>query len=187
MGAERIRHGHGGKGGRKKYLPESGECIILDITNDFRLVNTGGRRNEKPLTEEQKEHAKSYAISLGMPDTRIVFVDNNLTGYGTNYDILRIGTDVLPLDKRSENPNDNISLKGTIAHEVIGHREAQLKGLTQDDGLLEEVQASIRAARFAPDLSGQERMDLLRDAINRLRSDNIKLRDVKSKLRASER
>jgi len=39
---------------------------------------------------------------------------------------------------------------------------------------LEEAQASIRAARFAPSLSSTERYTLLRDGITRLYKANIK-------------
>jgi hypothetical protein len=35
---------------------------------DFRQVSTDGRRNEKPLTDEQKKQIKIYAVSLGMPE-----------------------------------------------------------------------------------------------------------------------
>jgi hypothetical protein len=153
----------------------------------LRRVNTGGQRNEKPLTEEQKEKAKIYAISLGIPKSSIIFMEHDSTGYWPGYDVLSIGTDVLPLEERSKNPNSNVSWKGAIAHEIVGHREAHIKGFAQQDKLLEDVQASIRAARFAPDLSRQERTDLLRDAINRLRSNNIKLRDIKSKLHINRR
>ena len=44
---------------------------------------------------------------------------------------------------------------------------------------LEEAQASIRAARFAPNLTPLERYILLRDAINRLKKVGIKTREVK--------
>jgi hypothetical protein len=155
--------------------------------DDFRPANTGGRRNEKSLTEEQKEQAKTYAVSLGMPEDRIFFLEHENTAYGMNEDILLIGTDVLPLNKISKNPNDNISLKGTIAHEIIGHRDARLKGITQNDNALEEAQASIRAARFAPDLSKKEQMDLLKDAMCRLRDAEMKLRNVKNKLHINKR
>jgi hypothetical protein len=154
---------------------------------DFRRVSTGGRRNEKPLTEKRKEEARVYAVSLGMPDEMIFFLDNTLTGYGTVFDDLVIGTDVLPLSRRSKVPNDNISLRGVIAHEIVGHRETVLSGRSQDVKVLDEAQASIRAARFAPDLSRQERMDLLKDGICRLRDEGIKLRDVRSKLHINER
>ena len=44
---------------------------------------------------------------------------------------------------------------------------------------LDEAQASIRAARFAPGLSSIERYTLLRDAIARLRKQNITIREVR--------
>lgn len=153
---------------------------------DFRRVDTDGLRNEEPLTEEQKDEAKAYAVALGMPEKNIDIVDGE-TGYLSGFDLLAIGTDVLPLGERSKNPNSNISLKGAIAHEVIGHREAAIKGVAQPVRLLEDVQASIRAARFAPDLSQQERMVLLKDAMNRLRREKIKLRDVKNNLYINKR
>jgi hypothetical protein len=158
----------------------------------FRRVNTDGQRNEIPLTDEQKEQAKVYAVSLGMPEDMIFFLDNFETGYGTTFDDLVIGTDVLPRHERSKYPNDNVSLKGTIAHEIIGHRDAAIGGFTHPVDDLEETQASIRAARFAPNLSRQERMDLLRDAISRLKPNEkrpytIRLLDVKNQLRINER
>jgi hypothetical protein len=128
---------------------------------DFIRVSTDGRRNEEPLTDGQKEEAKAYAVSLGMPEGRIFFSGNINTAYLPDLDALFIGTDVLPLRERGEDPNSNVSLKGAIAHEVVGHREADLQGRTQPDRLLEDVQASVRAARFAPDLSDIERCDLL--------------------------
>jgi hypothetical protein len=168
-------------------LKNGDESGIFNDGGRFRRVDTGGLRNERPLTEEEKEQVITYAVSLGMPENKIVFIEYGFTAYGSDFDILKIGTDVLPLNKRVQNPNSNISLKGTIAHELIGHREAQLNGFTQSIDVLEEAQASIRAARFAPDIDEQERMDLLKDAIRRLRNENIKIRDVKNKLYINER
>jgi hypothetical protein len=156
--------------------------------NDFRKANTGGRRNEKPLTEEQKKQAEDYAVSLGMPVERIKYSSYSDTGYIPGYiDTLVIGTDVLPIGQRAKTPNDNISLKGTVAHEIIGHRESILKGRGQSEKVLDEAQASIRAARFAPDLDMLERRDLVRDAIHRLNEAGLSLRHVKDKLFISER
>jgi hypothetical protein len=168
-------------------LTSGGKKIIFNNMNDLRYANTDGRRNEKPLTEEQKEQAIGYAVCLGISEDRVYIVNHALTAYGVVEDVLLIGTDVLPLDKRVKAPNSNISLKGTIAHELIGHREAALGGFAQPVEVLEEAQASIRAARFAPDLSRQERLDLLKDAICRLLNEGIKLRDVKNKLHINER
>lgn len=58
-------------------------------------------------------------------------------------------------------------------------------GKTQDLLHLEEAQASIRAARFAPDLTSTERFTLLRDGITRLQNapgGPVRIRDVKSSL-----
>jgi hypothetical protein len=129
----------------------------------------------------------AYAVLLGMPEDSIGFTDYGHTAYGGSTDILKIGTDVLPLGIRLKNPNSNISLKGAIAHEIIGHRDAALGKFEHPVEAADEAQASIRAARFAPDLSRQERMDLLKDAMNRLRTEGIRLRDVKKQLRINER
>lgn len=143
-------------------------------------VNTGGMRNENNLSDEEYKQAERYAIKLGMPEERIYYVDYDCTAYGTSFDVLRIGTDVYPSKQRQSDPNCNISMKGAIAHEIIGHRNAALNGWTQSDDLLEEVQASLRAARLTPDLSVSERITLARDGLQRLHRSNAKLREVKN-------
>jgi hypothetical protein len=70
-------------------------------------------------------------------------------------------------------------------HELVGHREAALAGRTHGSLALEEAQASIRAARFAPGLSSTERVTLLRDAISRLQNapnGPIRVRNVRDSL-----
>ena len=145
-------------------------------------VATGGRRNEKDLTVEQQEEAIKYAVSLGMPRDKIYYVDYDCTGYGSLFDLLRIGTDVFPAEVHQKNPNGNVSMHGAIAHEIIGHRNAALADKTHSNEILEEAQASIRAGRFTDDLTSSERITLYRDAIKRLRNSGYKLRDVKNKL-----
>lgn len=58
---------------------------------------------------------------------------------------------------------------------------------TQSEIPLEEAQASIRAARFAPSLSSTERYTLLRDGITRLYKAGIKVRQVKNILYITSR
>jgi len=152
------------------------------------MADTGGRRNEKPLTDVQRKQVEDYAVLLGMPAKQILYSETSLTGYWPGIiDLLVIGTDVLPLGERSKLPNDNISLKGVIAHELVGHREANLKGRSQPTIELEEAQASIRAARFVSDLDKTEKMILIRDAIHRLKNKGLSLRSVKDKLFIKER
>jgi hypothetical protein len=75
----------------------------------------------------------------------------------------------------------------SACHELVGHREAALASKTQLETPLEEAQASIRAARFAPSLSSTERYTLLRDGITRLYKADIKVRQVKNILHINNR
>jgi hypothetical protein len=159
----------------------------MDKERIFNMADTDGRRNEKPLTPEQKEQTLNYAISLGMPEEKISFSEHSLTCYGDGYDFLIIGTDVYTSDVASDVPNDNISWKGVLAHEIVGHRDASLKGLTQKDKVLEEAQASIRAARFATGLSEKEKEILLADAEYRLAKCGVSLESAIHHLNVNER
>ena len=78
--------------------------------------------------------------------------------------------------------NSRITWRGALAHDLIGHRDAALAAKTQTVNALEEAQASIRAARFAPELTHTERYPLLRDAITRLHEAAIQVRQVKDQL-----
>jgi len=170
-----------------KKLIYGAEIGIFNDMRNLNMADTGGLRNEKPLTAEQMNLAKEYAVSLGMPDSRIRFTEYDPTGYWHGWDILSIGTDVLPLNERMKEPNSNISMRGAIAHEIVGHREANMKGLSQENSLLEEAQASIRAARFAPGLGRRERVDLIKDGLCRLKKLGVSIREVKDVLHINER
>lgn len=149
-------------------------------------------RNSAPLTQEQAAEARAYALSLGATDDMIEISDNMNTAYGNIFgrEVLYIGTDVLPKTGASRSgmtANSRISLRGAIAHELIGHRRATLVERAFDRSTpvgvaLDEAQASIRAARFAPSLTSTERYVLLRDGIARLRKQGLRIRDVRRQL-----
>ncbi len=113
------------------------------------------------------------------------------TGYahGKLFSILNIGSDVVPgnVGIGTLTANSRIGIKGTLAHEIVGHREAALAGRTQDRLSKEEAQASIRAARFAPGLESTERFRLLMDGIARLHHDGINIKEVKDQLFIQQR
>lgn len=124
-----------------------------------------------------------------MPKNKIYFYEDLNTSYGRIFgdERLHVGLDILPKSgKPGVSANSRVSIKGAIAHELEGHRAAELAGKTQLCNVLEEAQASIRAARFAEGLSDTERFILLRDAIERLKNAGIKVSDVKSELWISE-
>lgn len=108
------------------------------------------------------------------------------TAYSPSFDLLNIGTDVMPaIQPRGQGTltaNTRLTWKSSIAHELVGHREAALRGNTQLETPQEEAQASIRAARFTPSLSSTERYTLLRDGITRLYKAEFKIRQVKNML-----
>ena len=108
---------------------------------------------------------------------------------GSNTLIRRIGTDLYPnksLQAGKMNANSTVSWRGAIGHEIVGHREAAQKGWTQTDIVYEEVQASIRAAKFTPRLRNAERELLFSDAIARL-PDGVVLDKILEQLNVSER
>lgn len=149
-------------------------------------VNTDGKRGEFSLTDTQRAAILEYVRQCTFPEDRVRFVDHTElnTAYGPNFDILHIGSDVMPghVGGGTRTANSRITWRGAVAYELMGHREAALAGKTQSGHNLEEAQASIRAARFAPELTHTERYTLLRDAITRLHEVGIRVRSVKEQL-----
>lgn len=172
--------------------PGNGGIIKLEAKqmNNRRISNVyTGIRSETPLSSEDKKRVTEYLTALNVNMDNVIFTDVYRTAYNEKFDAYIIGTDVKPLEDAKNgviNANQRITVKGTLAHEVIGHREAHIKGLTQRDDILEEVQASIRAARFAPGLSNSERITLLMDARSRL-GFGRRLKDVRDQLHIDER
>lgn len=167
---------------------------LSEGTGNIRQISSGGLRNELELTDAQRRELVDYAKRLGFPEENIVFRDGWNTGM--MYDRLYINTDVLPAKSpgiRTSRANSRVSGNATLAHEIVGHYESYVSGKAFDlydvdastfarNFALDEAQASIRAARFAPDLTSTERMILLRDAITRLRNGGLHVRDVKDEL-----
>ncbi|MFD0671902.1 S-layer homology domain-containing protein [Cohnella sp. GCM10027633] len=163
-------------------------------SENYRQISSGGLRNEMELTNAQRSEMVNYAKSLGFSEDNIVFRDGWNTGM--MYDRLYINTDVLPAKSPgigTLSANSRVSGKATIAHEIVGHYEAYINGkayILYDvdpatlarNFALDEAQASIRAARYAPDLTSTERMTLLRDAITRLKNGGLRIRDVRDEL-----
>ena len=171
---EKINSMRRGLAAEKKDLQKQGESGIVKKQGEFR-VDTGKKRNEQPLTIEQKEECKRIAVAYGMPEDKIVFVEDMYTGYFPLGDKLYIGTDVYP-SGNTEKANYKLSHTAAIAHEIVGHREAALLGKTQLVDYLEEAQASLRASK-AHGLSDIERKLLVEDAKERL-PEGVELDDV---------
>lgn len=151
----------------------------------YKISNELGRNTLK-LRPSARKRAMNYVCeSSSLPPERISFTRDGNTAYYPGSDGLRIAPDLLP----HRNPpvgtmaaNSRLGWKACIAHELKGHRRAAMAGKTHPNPLLEEAQASIRAARFGFDLPMSERFALLRDAASRLAQNGIRLKDVKSEL-----
>lgn len=189
-----FRHYYVKPKGSKKGLTsgENGAIITLgsEQMNDRTISNVyTGIRNELPLTPNERNFVTEYLTALNVDMDKVIFTDIYRTAYNEKFDAYIIRTDVKPMDNAKygvKNANQRISIKGTLAHEVVGHREAHVKGWTQRDDVLEEVQASIRAARFAPELSNAERITLIMDARSRL-GKGRRLKDVRGLLHIDKR
>ncbi|WP_338708092.1 WXG100 family type VII secretion target [Paenibacillus amylolyticus] len=178
--------------------------VKYDGAVDFRQILSDGQRNELPLTDNQKIEIKSYLNKLDFPEENILIAQ---PGYydtwntGMMYNRLVINTDVLPAAAPGVgtlSANTRISMNATLAHEIVGHYEASIAGrsfplydlppeVIKRNYALDEAQASIRAARFAPELNSTERYALLRDAMVRLRNADLRVRDVKGELFIDQR
>ncbi len=159
----------------------------IQSDNGIMKVETGGHRNEVPLTEEQVNRCIEYAVELGMPREQIAYRDTYWTGYNPAFDILLLGTDAFP-NPLSETANGRLSYRASIAHEIVGHRESTFRGTARaKDDPLDEAQASLRASRFAPGLTDEDRELLIQDARDRLAKINKQLEDVISELDVFER
>ncbi len=164
----------------------------MSLQSKFNQVSIGGR-NTQPLTPKQISEVKAYSEVLGIPSDILCFSDLMNTSYGNIFGkkILYVGRDVAPLSSppvSGMTANSRITIKACLAHEWIGHHNAEVAGRNFDRGslanpfliniALDEAQASIRAARFAPELDPIERYTLLRDAIARLKRQNLNIRKV---------
>ena len=174
------------KGGTTEEWEQQKNLLEKGSEHGIMKVNTGGLRNETPLTTQQIKENVDIAVLLGMPREQIRYGEHYSTAYGSGFDMLYIGTDVYPNDN-GKTANQRVSNRGALSHEIVGHRETVKRGTAKDDVVLDEAQASIRAARFSPILSNKERYILIRDAIERLRKSGIKLREVRHMLDIKER
>lgn len=156
----------------------------------MKYINTNGKRNENRLTYEQRKECLEYIELLGF-EYDISFSEFSNTAFvcsseGEQYCRLIVGTDVYP-NNSAHTPNEIISYKGAIAHEIIGHYEAWIGNFECENRYIDEAQASIRAARFAPLLTIDERIALLKDGLTRLKEGSIKLINAKKIMHIEKR
>lgn len=185
-----ARTGRARRYDRERIVTSGGNSGLSKQENGrkMKMAETGQRRNEEPLTNEQYEHALREVRRHGYTGL-VQYGRYQLTGFisfqdGTHF--LVIGTDAYP-SKTPRNANEALPVNSAMAHEVVGHYETWLRGTIQEERLLDEAQASIRAARFAEGLTDEERDALMQDAYYRLSLYGKALEEVEDLLDIKER
>lgn len=142
----------------------------------------GANRNTELLTSVQQQDVLDYAKVLGTDADNIRFYSYDApSNYSDLLDTVFVGPDIYPGAGVTSSVVDRLSMRATLAHEVVGHRYSTLAGRDFAPGsYLDEFQASYRAAKLAPDLTSTERYQLLKDSVRRLHSENITVKQFKA-------
>ncbi|MCU0706472.1 MAG: hypothetical protein MUF18_21155, partial [Fimbriiglobus sp.] len=188
-----------------------GEPPAAPRAGGLRGITTEGEfaRNGAALTAAERAEVEAYARSLGVPEDRLWIFSPRPNGgpgtaYGATADVVGVGPNVLPASPevvaglQLTGPNapllrahSELSARATLAHEVVGHRGAELAGRGFNNSTplghaLDEAQAHFRAALHAPGLSDLERSKLWIAGFERLQSQGLRFKDVKGMLYLEE-
>ena len=150
---------------------------------DKELAN-GMRNNAKiPLTSEEIDIIKREIARIEADESKFILNDIDHIHLSTCYnfveDIVYVTKNVLPDEKYgSIHPRDLMSVAAVLAHEYYGHRtyrneyisDSKHEGTYYSTPLWQdECRASITAAKITPNLTNEERRDLILDAVYRAR------------------
>lgn len=134
-----------------------------------------------PLTDEEIEFVKNEIRAIGADESVFVFNHeahiNSSTCYNIQEDKVYVTKNVFPdMKYGSTHPRDLMSVRAVLAHEYYGHRvhrEEYLSDLKKGPDFhatplwQDECRASIDAARNTPNLTRQDKSNLIMDAIYR--------------------
>ncbi|XZE36954.1 hypothetical protein SH501x_002543 [Pirellulaceae bacterium SH501] len=118
------------------------------------------------------------AGQVGVGPNDIQFV-RKASAYSDNFDKILIGPNVLPAASGTTTRSvlNRITPRAVIAHEARHMVTTRAGKALQAGSLLDEVQASLVAGQMTG-LSNVERMQLLRDAVERAREAGTRVRDL---------
>ena len=159
---------------------DNGKILTLDELNQ-RLDSTnrnmanGQRRSIfADLSDEEIQFVKQEAKSIQIPESMLVFRKGRRTCYNDIDDKVYIGSDVMPSDDGSTHNRDTMSVRAVLAHEYYGHQVFRNTKIPIGDWK-DEFRASYHASVFAPNLSDKDRMQLMRDALDRASEAGVKI------------
>ena len=119
------------------------------------------------LTDVEIEQLKKAAESIGIPLETLVFNQGTQTGFRDRTELIYIRGDVLP-DENSLIPRDRMTARAVLAHEYYGHYKRHPSPYDPGDPQ-DEYWASRNAAIYTPNLTDEERAQLMIDAYERLK------------------
>lgn len=127
------------------------------------------------LTDDEILSLKKDIEAIGADLKIFKFNSGRRTGYDDVLDEIRVKGDILP-DLNSNHPRDRMSSRAALAHEYYGHRAN--RGTKLPNGAWnDEFRASYMAAKNCPNLSDEERRDLILDALERAKEKGITIRN----------
>ena len=143
------------------------------IMKSAREANGLRRSRFIEMTEEEIEFVKHEIVEIGADPTVFQIVQGAKTSYDDELDIVFIGSDVFPSAPGSH-PTDRLTVRAMLAHEYYGHKANRGTSLPKGDWR-DEFRASYTAAKTCPNLTDEERADLVSDAINRARENGVEI------------
>jgi len=155
---------------KEDMMEEFEASVSFTETDDSRMVD-GGRNNRwHHLEEYEQEMILREADIIGIPvydnPDLVVFNSHASTAYHDDPDIISVAGDIYP-DLSSTHPTDRLTIRAVLAHEWYGHRACRGTLLPKGHPL-DEARASYLAATTCPNLTNEEKQQLVEDAKERL-------------------
>lgn len=125
------------------------------------------------LTGEEIQRLEDARQSIGIPDNVLLYNQGWKTGFRDYDQKIAVRGDVLP-DEYGDRARDRMSSRAVLAHEYYGHYMSYPSKYEVDDWR-DEYYASRNAALKTPNLTDEERRDLMLDAYDRAKEAGVSL------------
>lgn len=146
-----------------------------DIINTREMANGMRKSPFIPLSDNDKAHLLEEISAIKANPEHFAFRDGFGTGYSDERDVVFVSSNVFPPSDGSNHPRDLMSERAVLAHEYYGHRENRGTKLPKGSWN-DEFRASYTAAKQCPNLTDEDRMYLILDAIERAHEAGVSIR-----------
>ena len=159
-----------------KSVDNDGESGIIELRDISSRNLPNGLRTEPShiLTDDEINSLKEDISAIEADESVFKFNVGSRTGYDDVLDEIHVKGDIIP-DLNSVHPRDRMSARAALAHEYYGHRA--YRGTNIPKGAWnDEFRASYMAAKNCPNLSDDERRDLVLDALEMAKEGGISIK-----------